>query len=61
MKPNMITIEFSLLKKIARYYEFPIAVFLLPANTDKFPKKSTRYKKLIKDYEKFKKIKELFS
>jgi len=52
-----VKIKMSLLKRIAEYYEFPLAVFF--SDSKIFPKKKTRNKVLAEAYEKLKKIKEI--
>jgi hypothetical protein len=57
-KDFKININWSLLQRIAEYYDFPLAVFLLPIN--KFPKgtrrqhwkiKLDKLRKILKDFQ----------
>ena len=49
-----IEIDYKLLERIAKYYEFPVATFFMQVKN--FPKPETRYKSLLKRIKKIKTI-----
>lgn len=59
MKKLKVEIEWKLLERIAKYYEFPVAVFL--GNMKAFPKGKTRNEVLKKKAELYDKIKEIIN
>jgi len=61
MNNKKVYIEIERLKKIADYYEFPVAVFFTDKKLWKQNKDKTRMKELEKIKEKYERIKEIIN
>jgi len=61
MNNKRVYIEIDTLKKIANYYEFPVAVFFTNNKFWKQKKDKTRIKELEKIKEKYERIKEIIN
>lgn len=61
-KPHIVEIDYTILEAVARYYEFPVAVFFLPKKEWEKPRLSgTRLTNFVKVESKLERIRDILN
>lgn len=62
ISPHIIEMDYAVLEAVARYYEFPVAVFFMPKKEWNKPHLSgTRLTNFVKEQEKLERIREILN